>query len=66
MEQVFTIPGLGRLLIASITSRDYLMIETLVVYIAFVVILANTMVDIAIQLIDPRIRLGADRSAVKS
>jgi ABC-type dipeptide/oligopeptide/nickel transport system permease component len=66
MEQVFTIPGLGRLLIASITSRDYLMIETLVVYIAFVVILANTMVDIAIQLIDPRIRLGADRSVVKS
>jgi ABC-type dipeptide/oligopeptide/nickel transport system permease component len=68
MEQVFTIPGIGRLLIASITSRDYLMIETLVVYIAFMVILANTMVDIAIQLIDPRIRLGAghEGSAQKS
>jgi ABC-type dipeptide/oligopeptide/nickel transport system permease component len=67
MEQVFTIPGIGRLLIASITSRDYLMIETLVVYIAFVVILANTMVDIAIQLIDPRIRLGAGQgSALRS
>ena len=57
MEQVFSIPGIGRLLIASITSRDYIMVETLVVYIAFVVILANTLVDIAIQIIDPRIRL---------
>jgi ABC-type dipeptide/oligopeptide/nickel transport system permease component len=59
IEQVFSIPGIGRLLIASITSRDFLMVETLVVYIAFVVILANTLVDIAIQLIDPRIRLGS-------
>jgi len=59
MEQVFSIPGIGRLLIASITSRDYQMVETLVVYIAFVVIIANTLVDIAIQIIDPRIRLGS-------
>ena len=64
MEQVFTIPGIGRLLITSITSRDLLMVETLVVYIAFVVILANTLVDIAIQIIDPRIRLGNQRSHV--
>ena len=59
VEQVFTIPGIGRLLIASITSRDFLMVETLVVYIAFIIILANTLVDIAIQVIDPRIRLGS-------
>jgi ABC-type dipeptide/oligopeptide/nickel transport system permease component len=57
IEQVFTIPGIGRLLIASITSRDYAMVQTLVVYIAFIVILANTLVDIAIQSIDPRIRV---------
>ncbi|MDR1586000.1 MAG: ABC transporter permease [Treponema sp.] len=60
IEQVFTIPGIGRLLIMSITSRDYPLIQTLVVYIAFVVIIANTLVDIAIQLIDPRIRLEAE------
>jgi len=59
MEQVFSIPGIGRLLIASISSRDYIMIETLVIYITFVVILANTVVDIAMQIIDPRIRLGS-------
>ncbi|GHU60001.1 peptide ABC transporter [Spirochaetia bacterium] len=56
-EQVFTIPGIGRLLIASITSRDFPMVQTLVVYIAFIVVLANTLVDIAIQIIDPRIRV---------
>jgi ABC-type dipeptide/oligopeptide/nickel transport system permease component len=56
IEQVFTIPGIGRLLISSITSRDYAMVQTLAVYIAFMVVLANTLVDIAIRIIDPRIR----------
>ena len=58
IEQVFGIPGIGRLLIASINSRDYLVIQTLVIYIAFAVILANTLADIALQMIDPRIRLS--------
>jgi len=57
IEQVFAIPGLGRLLIAAITSRDYPLIQALVMYTACVVILVNTLVDIAIQVIDPRIRL---------
>ncbi|MDR0389921.1 MAG: ABC transporter permease [Spirochaetaceae bacterium] len=57
IEQVFTIPGIGRLLIASINSRDYQLIATLVVYISFIVVLANTLADIAIQIIDPRIRV---------
>jgi ABC-type dipeptide/oligopeptide/nickel transport system permease component len=56
IEQVFTIPGIGRLLIASITSRDFAMVQTLVVYIAFVVVLANTLADIAARVVDPRIR----------
>ena len=58
IEQVFGIPGIGRLLLASITARDYIMIETLMIYIAFAVILANTLADIALQIIDPRIRLA--------
>ena len=57
IEQVFGIPGIGRLLITSITARDYLVIETLMIYIAFVVIMANTLADITLQIIDPRIRL---------
>jgi ABC-type dipeptide/oligopeptide/nickel transport system permease component len=63
IEQVFGIPGMGRLLIAAITSRDYPLIQTLVVFIAFIVVLANTLVDIAIQVIDPRIRLKGDAQA---
>jgi ABC-type dipeptide/oligopeptide/nickel transport system permease component len=57
IEQVFGIPGIGKLLLTSITARDYLTIETIVIYIAFVVILANTLSDIVLQIIDPRIRL---------
>ncbi|MDR0878822.1 MAG: ABC transporter permease [Treponema sp.] len=57
IEQVFSIPGIGRLLIASITSRDYPLVQTLVIYIAFVVIFANTLADIAVRIIDPRIRI---------
>ena len=60
IEQVFAIPGIGRLLIAGIASRDYPLIQALVVYIALVVIIANTLVDIAIQSVDPRIRLEGD------
>jgi ABC-type dipeptide/oligopeptide/nickel transport system permease component len=58
IEQVFGIPGIGRLLIASITARDYPMIETLMIYIAFIVIMANTTADIILQIADPRIRLS--------
>jgi len=58
IEQVFGIPGIGKLLLASITARDYITIETIVIYIAFVVILANTLSDIILQIIDPRIRIA--------
>jgi ABC-type dipeptide/oligopeptide/nickel transport system permease component len=56
IEQVFTIPGIGRLLIAAISSRDYPVIQALMVYIAFIVVVANTLADIIIMIIDPRIR----------
>ena len=58
IEQVFGIPGIGRLLLASINARDYIMIQTLMIYIAFAVVFANTLADIVLQIIDPRIRLG--------
>jgi ABC-type dipeptide/oligopeptide/nickel transport system permease component len=60
IEQVFGIPGIGRLLIAAISSRDYPLIQTLVVFIAGIVVSANTLVDVAILAIDPRIRLGGN------
>jgi ABC-type dipeptide/oligopeptide/nickel transport system permease component len=60
IEQVFTIPGIGRLLIAAISSRDYPLIQSLMVYIAFIIVAANTLADIAIMIIDPRIREARD------
>ena len=55
IEQVFSIPGIGRLLITAISSRDYPLIQALMVYIAFLVVTANTLADIIIMIIDPRI-----------
>lgn len=56
IEQVFQIPGIGMLLISSISSRDYPLIQALMVYIAFIVITANMLADIAIMIIDPKIK----------
>ncbi|MCL2608539.1 MAG: ABC transporter permease [Treponema sp.] len=61
VEQVFSLPGVGRLLVASIASRDFPVVQALVVLAAVLVILANTLVDIAIRAIDPRIGLEGRR-----
>lgn len=58
IEQVFGIPGIGRLLIACVTSRDYPTVQTLVMYIAILILVVNFIVDILIQILDPRIRIA--------
>lgn len=58
VEQVFSIPGLGRMLVASISNRDYPVVEAIVVILAFWVVLAGTVADLVNQRIDPRLRLG--------
>ena len=58
VEQVFAIPGLGRLLVASISNRDYPVVQGGVVLLAFWVVLAGTLADLIQQRIDPRLRLG--------
>ena len=60
VEQVYGIPGIGRLLISSVTSRDFPLTQTLVLYVAMVIVVTNYIVDILIQLIDPRIRLSSE------
>ena len=57
VEQVFVLPGLGRLLLASIGNRDYPVVQCIVVIIAFVVVFMNYLADVVTQTIDPRIRL---------
>ncbi len=60
VEQVFAIPGLGRLLVASISNRDYPVVQAIVVILAFWVVLAGTLADLINQRIDPRLRLGGE------
>ena len=57
VESVFSIPGLGSLLINSITTRDYSIIQLVTLILALFVILANLLTDLAYALFDPRVDL---------
>lgn len=56
IEQVFNLPGMGRLLVTSISNRDFNVVQAIVLYIAATVLLVNLVVDIVYKLIDPRLR----------
>lgn len=58
IEQVFSIPGIGRLLLASILNRDFPVVQAIVVMMAFLVVFINFLVDVLYQFIDPRIRVS--------
>jgi peptide/nickel transport system permease protein len=58
-ETVFTIPGMGRLVVQSISRRDYPIIQGAVMAIAVSYVLVNLLVDILYVYADPRVRLGA-------
>ncbi len=65
IENVFALPGLGRLIATSISSRDFPLIQSLVLYLAFITVLCNFVIDILYSLIDPRIRRGGAQGGVK-
>lgn len=56
-ETVFALPGLGRLAIQAITTRDFPMIQGVTLFVATLFVLTNLIVDLMYGLIDPRIRL---------
>ena len=56
-ETVFNIPGVARFLVEAIRSRDYPIVQNLVMFIALVVVTVNFIVDITYTVLDPRIRL---------
>ncbi len=58
IENVFTLPGLGRLIFQAIGQRDLIVVETVVVLLAVAVITINFLVDIAYGLVDPRLKAG--------
>ncbi len=57
VENVFSLPGIGKLITSSITSRDLPLIQALVLYLSLIVVLVNFIIDILYKVIDPRIRI---------
>jgi peptide/nickel transport system permease protein len=58
IEQVFNIPGMGRLMLTAIIAHDYPYVQGIILIIACTVTLVNLLIDLASGWIDPRIRFG--------
>lgn len=58
VENVFAIPGIGRLFVDSVVRLDYQVVQSLVVIFAVLVVVVNLLTDLVYALIDPRIRIS--------
>ena len=58
VEEIFALPGIGRLVLDAINQRDYALVQGTVLFIAFNFLVVNLLVDLAYAALDPRIRLG--------
>jgi peptide/nickel transport system permease protein len=56
-ETIFNIPGIGSLIINSVARRDYTVIQGIVLFVTFVYVMINLIIDILYGVIDPRVRL---------
>jgi peptide/nickel transport system permease protein len=57
IENVFFLPGLGRLVFQAISARDLIVVESVVMFLVFAVIAVNFLVDVLYALVDPRLRV---------
>lgn len=62
IEQVFTIPGVGRLLLASIFNRDFPVVQAIVVILAAWIVIVHFLADLLCQWVDPRVRLDGRKA----
>lgn len=60
IESIFMMPGMGKLLLDAINSRDLPLIQGGVMYIAIICVAVYLIVDILYAVVDPRIRLGKE------
>lgn len=60
LEQVFTAPGIGTLLVQSISNRDYPVVQAVIVLIAGLVVIVNFLVDLLYGVIDPRVNMKGE------
>jgi oligopeptide transport system permease protein len=56
VEQVFEVPGIGREFVSAVGDRDYGMIMGTTLFYAFVIVLANLVIDVSYAYVDPRVR----------
>ena len=56
IENVFFLPGLGRLVFQAISSRDLIVVESVVMFLVFAVVMVNFVVDLTYAWVDPRLR----------
>ena len=54
-ESVFGWPGIGRLLVVSVTERDLAVVQLVVLFSAITMAVANALIDVALGFLDPRI-----------
>jgi peptide/nickel transport system permease protein len=57
VEQVFSLPGVGRLVIGAVLSRDFPVIQGTLLFVAVIYLLINLTVDVLYAVVDPRVRL---------
>ena len=58
VEKIFSLPGMGNLMIESIFARDYVVIQAITFFFAVIVILINLITDLLYSVLDPRVTLG--------
>ena len=58
-ETVFAWPGVGRLLVTSVSDRDLAIVQAILILVAVTMVVANLIVDLAYGWIDPRIRVSS-------
>jgi peptide/nickel transport system permease protein len=58
VESVFAWPGVGRLLVVAVANRDLAVVQTILLFVAASMVVANLAVDLAYGWIDPRMRTG--------
>jgi len=56
-ETIFNIPGIGQLIINSVERRDYAVIQGVVLFVTFIYVIINLIVDLLYGVVDPRVRL---------
>ena len=58
IEQIFVLPGIGRLLVSALSQREYHLVSAINLMLATAVIVVNLMVDLTYAYLDPRVRYG--------